>query len=175
MEEIWKPVDGYIGLYEVSSLGRVKSFHKNANGHIRVTVVKMNRGGYIQTILYNHGTSKTVTVHRLVANAFIPNPDNKPQVNHKNGIRNDNRVENLEWCTESENQRHSYAELGRKRPETAGYPKIPIVCVETGVRYESSYHAARKTGIAQATINKASNNTNRSAGGFHWSKDERLG
>lgn len=111
-QEIWKPIDNFIGLYEISDLGRVRSFHKNSmSGSIKAPY---HSNGYLQVNLYKHGKLTHASPHRLVALAFIPNPDNKSDVNHKNGIRDDNRVSNLEWMTKSENHNHSYRELGRK-------------------------------------------------------------
>lgn len=98
--EIWMEVEGSEG-YLVSNLGRVKSIRF---GKERILKLTYNTGGYTQVNL--HG-SKVGTVHRLVAVAFIPNPDDKPHINHINGVRDDNRVENLEWCTVAENNYHS--------------------------------------------------------------------
>lgn len=109
MEEIWKDVVGYEGFYQVSNLGRVKSIIGRKGfpaGYIAKNSVGNN--GYPRVALSIYGESKFYSVHRLVATAFIPNPDSKPQVNHKNGIKTDNRVENLEWVTSQENCVHAY-------------------------------------------------------------------
>lgn len=112
--ELWLSIPGFNG-YEVSSIGNVKSSDKNCilKGGKFVRKGKIlkssNNGGYRQVVLYaNNITPVTIKVHRLVALAFIPNPENKETVNHKNGIKNDNRVENLEWATRSENTKHKY-------------------------------------------------------------------
>ena len=116
--EIWKPIQGYEEYYEVSSEGNVRSKDRiRANGiPIKGKQLKPNvlKDGYAQVTLVVNGKPKCMKIHRLVAIAFIENPENKPQVNHKNGIRNDNRVENLEWVTISENHRHAFAVLGKK-------------------------------------------------------------
>ena len=113
MEEIWKIVTVNKD-YEVSSMGNVRS---NKGGILRMlkpygNKVKDNRGNYLSVTLSANGKGKRYSVHRLVAMAFIPNPNNLPQVNHINGIRNDNRVGNLEWCNNSYNIWHSYNVLG---------------------------------------------------------------
>lgn len=100
--EQWKDVPGYEGLYQVSTLGRVKSRRK-------ILRQESLTGGYMNVWLCKNGKRNIHRVHRLVATAFIPNEYNKAQVNHKNMLRNDNRVDNLEWCTASENQKHAFA------------------------------------------------------------------
>ena len=94
MKEIWKPIEGYEGLYEISSYGRVKSLRRNI-----ILIPKKELTGYLRCNLYLNKNMKTVSIHRLVAQAFIPNPDNLPQVNHKDEDKSNNRVDNLEWCT----------------------------------------------------------------------------
>lgn len=112
--EIWKAVVGYEGIYEVSSLGRVRSLDRvvkhpkggYANLKSKVISQKVRNNGYLEVCLHSLGITKSLLVHRIVANSFIINIDNKPQINHINAIKDDNRIDNLEWVTDFENQVH---------------------------------------------------------------------
>ena len=104
-EEIWKDVQGYEGLYQVSNLGRVKSFQLGEGTLLNPSLA---RKGYLCVELRLSGKRKRFRIHRLVAMAFIPNIENKPEVNHINGIKTDNRIENLEWVTHLENISHAW-------------------------------------------------------------------
>ena len=107
MIEIWKDIKGVEGKYEISSLGRVMSIkRKGTRGGILNIHKSIN--GYLRVCLWIDDGVKTLSLSRLIAQAFIPNPENKPEVNHINGIKTDNRIENLEWCTRDENQKHAY-------------------------------------------------------------------
>ena len=140
MEEIWKDVPDYPG-YQASTSGALRSFWDNQH---RITATSHlikghpDKDGYVAVHLHKNAQSKNARLHRLIAETFIPNPDNKPQVNHKNGIKNDNRVENLEWATLSENRQHAY-DTGLQHP----HGEQPIRIVETGEVFKSISDCAR--------------------------------
>ena len=126
MKEIWKPIKGFEGYYEVSNLGNIKSLPRqkfNGKGYYtlgeRLLKPAHDNKGYERVTLNINGKSSTKKVHRLVAQAFVPNPENKEQVNHKNGVKDDNRAENLEWVTNGENQIHANATGLRKSSKGA--------------------------------------------------------
>ena len=97
-EEIWKPAPGFEGLYEVSNYGNVKSLNYRRSGKERIIDFYPGTNGYRQRTLYKDGKAINMKLHRLVALAFIPNPDNLPQINHKDEDKTNNCVDNLEWC-----------------------------------------------------------------------------
>ena len=111
MKEIWKDIKGYEGIYQVSNLGKVKRI-TFINGTCKMPCERFmtptdNGNGYLIVGLSKNGKRKNFYLHRLVAETFIPNPENKPEVNHKKGNRYDNRAKKLEWVTSSENQNHA--------------------------------------------------------------------
>jgi len=116
INEIWKDIHNYEGLYQISNLGRVKSLAKQwRSGNNGVTLRyhkdkilrQQNHSGYLEVKLCNNGNKYSAKVHRLVCQAFLPNPENKPEVNHKDGNPTNNHDSNLEWCTHDENMQHA--------------------------------------------------------------------
>ena len=107
MEEVWKDVKGFEGLYQVSNIGNVKRLISQRVFAERLIGRTIDRYGYVKRVLSKDGKNNHFTEHRLVAIAFISNPDDKATVNHINGIKTDNRVENLEWNTNKENKQHA--------------------------------------------------------------------
>ena len=161
-KEIWKDIEGYEGKYQVSNLGRVRSL-LNIRGNKREIpkILKgyLDRYGYLLVRLYKNSKPKPLLVHRLVAKDFIPNPKNKSQVNHINGIKTDNRVRNLEWDTAKENTRHAFDNGLSPRGEIRSTAKFTKKQVEQ-IRKEyipysrsHSYRAlAKKYGVSKETI-----------------------
>lgn len=117
--EKWRWVVGYEGLYEISSCGGLRSvMRKDSLGRVRKSVVKatsVNPNGYVQSILYRENKGKNVYIHRLIAVAFLENTSNYPEINHRDGVKINNVMSNLEWCTPSYNKRHAIS-LGLRGP-----------------------------------------------------------
>lgn len=112
--EIWKDIKWY-EWYQISNLWNIKCLNYKKTLKEKLLKCVFNKNWYVYISLYKNSLTKTYRVHRLVAKAFIPNPENKPQVNHIDWNKKNNCVENLEWITASENQKHSYIKLFRKR------------------------------------------------------------
>lgn len=154
--EVWRPVKGYESNYEVSNLGNIRSIKRRINhprlGHqhreMLVHRFRDNLDSYIDFGLWKDGKCKQVPLHRLVAEAFIPNPENKPFVNHIDGNKRNNKVDNLEWVTCGENNEHAF--ITGLNPRTGLGTKIK--CIETGVIYDSINRAARETAISRDRI-----------------------
>lgn len=155
--EQWKDVDGYEGRYQISSKGRLKS---SATGAILKTF--MCGSGYHEIILTKSGNRKPKLIHRLVAEAFIPNPENKREVNHKDGNKHNNDVCNLEWVTPSENQKHSRSVLGNKSYQRK------VLCVELHRTFDSLTAAAKELGLKKPLVWKCCNGKQETTGGYHW-------
>ncbi len=158
MEEVWKDIIGFEGVYQVSNLGRVKGLPYRKKGFIerdlpeRIKNTYTNHKGYLEVSLSNNGHTKRCFVHRLVMKAFIENTENKPQVNHINGIKTDNRLENLEWITNLENQRHSY-KTGLDAYSKFNHNKSKIILdTNTGIFYKSITDAAKSVGVNKTTL-----------------------
>ena len=106
MDEIWKDIEGYEGLYQVSNTGQVKSLNYKGRGVVKLLKQAINYNGYKRVSLYKDGKQKHYFVHRLVAMTFIPNPDDLPIINHKDENKTNNNVNNLEWCTHKYNNNY---------------------------------------------------------------------
>lgn len=156
--EIWKNIIGFQGFYQVSNLGRIRSVRFNK---IKLLITAINHFGYCYNCISIKNIKKNYTVHRLVALTFIPNTENKAQVNHINGIKTDNRVENLEWVTSSENNTHAIKNKLRVMPKgKSHFNSKKVFNKETGVVYESITDAAKQNGYKKTTLTKYINGTN---------------
>lgn len=163
--EIFKDVIGYEGLYQVSNLGRVKSLPKkikNGNGFSvrpeKYLKLEVTNRGYQRVMLYNNYKYERISVHRIVAINFINNPSIKETVNHKNGIKTDNRVDNLEWMTRSENMQHGF-DIGIHKPPygirnttAITEDEIKVIAKEYSNGNTSIRKLAKKYGIKANTI-----------------------
>jgi hypothetical protein len=171
--EIWKDVIGYDGVYKVSNLGNVMSLKRSRVKKDRLIIPVLTLGYYYVCLrnFKNKEKIKRLRVNRIVAIAFIPNPLNKEQVNHINGIKTDNRVENLEWCTPKENTIHSWkigtstmTEENKKKFIELGEKykiKKKVLNKKTGEIYNSISLAAKCNNFKMQTLSAILNNQNR--------------
>ena len=173
MREEWRDVKGYEGRYMVSNLGRVKSLNYSNTGKEGILNARDNGKGYLRVKLWKDGKNKNCRINRLVAQAFLENPQNLPEVNHKDEDKTNNCVENLEWCSRSYNITYNgrAKKVGEKNTNN---PKIskPVFSVnkESGLimYWESIMEAERCTGINNGNIIKCCKGKVKSAGGHTW-------
>lgn len=173
--EIWKDIREYEGVYQVSNFGKVKRLAyeiKNPSPKANGSILKFKEHlltprkvthGYLSVILYKKGKPKNYKIHRLVAEAFIPNPDRLSEVNHKDENKMNNHIDNLEWVTHKENANYG------TRPSRIGNKHSKIVkCIETDIIYPSLAKAAEQTGIDSRRISDVCTGKMTMAGGYHW-------
>lgn len=174
MNEIWKPIASYEGLYEVSSHGRVKSLERFQNNKGKPQLVKgkilkqsVSNCGYKRVELCKNGCRKAFSVHRLVACAFVHNSENKPHVNHIDENKTNNHFTNLEWCTATENNNHGTHNERislTKGTRVQAFDKNGNLVME----FHSISEAQRKTGINQSCISCCISGNYKQAGGYIW-------
>lgn len=178
LKELWKDIEGYEGLYQVSNLGRIKSLVRVRNNYdINTTLftkivvpekirkLQLTKDGYYRVGLTKNKKQTYFQVHRLVAKAFIPNPENKPQVNHKDENKLNNRIDNLEWCISKYN-----ANYGTRNERLRKKLCKRVKCVETGVVYGSLISASKATGVNIGNLSSVCHNRvgYETTGGYHW-------
>lgn len=167
--EIWKDIEGYDGEYQISNYGRVRSF-KNKN--IKILKEYLTPSNYRFVKLYKDGKQKGHLLHRLVAQAFISNPDNKPFVNHIDGNQLNCSISNLEWCSHQENVQHAYKTgLTKGRIKTINQYNLDgnfIRSWESGVKIQNNLN------INRGHISQCCNGQRKTAGGYIWKFDKEM-
>ena len=161
--EIWKDIPEYENLYKISSIGRVMSLNYLNTGKEKILKPRKEGKGYLKVTLSKEGEKKDFKIHRLVAQSFLDNPDNLPQINHRNEDKKDNRVENLEYCDAKYNNN-----FGTHTQRMAKAKSISVICVETGKIYQSARDIQRQLVFNQSNISKCCMDKYKSAYGFHW-------
>lgn len=179
-KEQWKPIPLYEGLYDVSTLGKVRSIAQYTNHHNivarprpRMLKHEITHDGYVRVSLSNRGVQKHMMVHRLVALAFIPNPNNLPQINHKDENPQNNFVDNLEWCTGKQNCNYGlHRQRISQRLNTKHHLSKPVARLDTSGNiietYKSTREAARKIGVRSENISRCCNGKYKLVCGSKW-------
>lgn len=168
--EIWKPIIGYENKYEISSMGRIRILERigirtgkyKSNSVCRkeqFLAVFSTQKGYKRVCLIINCKAKKYFLHRLIALHFIPNTYNKPYINHINGVKDDNRLENLEWCTTKENLDHAFI-TGLRIPSKGEkhYASKKVVCTTLGISFSCVAEAAKKIGVGETSIRRVADN-----------------
>lgn len=166
VEEIWKPIKGYEGLYEISNWGRVKSLNYHHTGKPRLLRPKVDKYGYLVVCFCKDGKRKYFFVHRLVAQSFIPNPDNLPQVNHKDENKKNNNADNLEWCTCLYNI--NYGSHNERRAKTQSKPVLQFSLTGEFIREWLSISECGRNGFYTSCVCRCCNGELKSHKGFKW-------
>lgn len=171
--EEWRDIPEYFGLYQVSNLGRVRSLGNGNSNNSKERLLKQckDKDGYLKVYLCKDGKQKNFLVHRLVAIAFLPNPDNLPIINHKNEDKTDNRVENLEWCTAKYNTNYGTCRKRMSKARTNGKRSKPVAQYTLdgtliGI-YPSASEAARQ-GFNQGNVDYCCRGKYKTSGGYIW-------
>lgn len=170
---MWRDVTGYEGLYQVNERGEVKSLERTKSNNLgqqrvseRILAQVPDKDGYLRVCLSKDGKHTPALVSRLVAREFIPNPDNLPVINHKDENKQNNNVDNLEWCTVRYNTCYG---TGLKRAAMKqGRPVVQMKDNDVISEYYSTHNAASQTGIPQSNIYKACEGARKTAGGYQW-------
>lgn len=172
--ENWKDIVGYEGLYQVSDLGRVRSLNYRHTGQVRVLSPRHRGSGYLGYRLYDaNGKPRNKAIHRLVAEAFIPNPYNLPEVNHISEDKHDNSVKNLEWISHGDNTNYGTVN-GRRSKKMKNHPNLSKCVLQLDMvgnvigQFPSVAEAARITNTCRSKIVCCCNGTRNTAGGFKW-------
>ena len=177
MGEIWKDIEGYENLYQVSNMGNVKSLDRidSMGRHVKGGLMSLTpvKDGYLQASLSKDGDNKKYKVHRLVCKAFIPNPENKSEIDHINGDKTDNRVENLRWCTHKENMNNPLIlDIFKHRVGVKnGFSKSVIQFTKDNElirKWDCIADIKRELGIEVSNISYCCSGKRKTAGGFRW-------
>lgn len=170
MEEIFKDIEGYEGYYQISNLGRVKSLGKgnSNNSKEKILILGKDGGGYAKTTLYKDGKQKIFKVHRLVAKAFIPNPNNLPCVNHRDENKNNNCVDNLEWCTIEYNNNYGTRKARIAEKESKQVIQLSLDGKTEIAKFPSTNEVQRQLGFLQSHVSQCCNGKRKTSYGFRW-------